>query len=173
MTEPKRALKPAMIPEPLFYRSVCRVLGAHRKAWRSIRQQVIDAVYGTCDYCTKQYDNGKGMVCHEVWEYDDQNHTATLTDFALACRDCNFVLHPGAALEVGFRQQATGKGSISQRGNQAVEHLSTVLGITSQEANEIMGRALKVHRERARHVWQIVIAAHIIEKHPTLADLRL
>ena len=96
-----------MVPVPLWNRSVCQVLDPKRKAWRSIRQQVIDAVSGTCDYCTKHYDNGTNMVCHEVWEYDDQNHTATLTDFALACRDCNFVLHPGAALEVGFRQEAT------------------------------------------------------------------
>ena len=163
-----------MVPVPLWKRSVCQVLGTKRKAWRSIRQQVIDAVAGTCDYCTKQYDNGKGMICHEVWEYDDQNHTAILSDFALACRDCNFVLHPGAALEVGFRQQATGKGSIAQRGNQAVEHLSSVNSISAKEANEILGRALIAHRERSRHNnWQVVIAGHMIEKYPALSGLTL
>ena len=94
---------------------------------------------GTCDYCTQRYDNGKNMVCHEVWEYDDHHHTATLTDFALACRDYNFLLHPGAALEVGFRQEATGKGSLAQRGTQAIEHLSTVNGITVEEAHSILG----------------------------------
>jgi hypothetical protein len=173
MIEPKRVLKPAMIPIPLWNRSVCHVLGAKSSAWRSIRQQVIDAVFGKCEYCPKHYDNGKGMVCHEVWDYDDQNHTATLTDLALACRDCNFVLHPGAALEVGFRQEATGKGSIAQRGNQAVEHLSTVNGITAKEAHEILGRALKVHRERSGHSWQIGIAPHMVEKYPALDGLML
>ncbi len=174
MLEPKRILKPAMVPVPLWNRSVCQVLGTKRKAWRTIRQEVIDAVSGICDYCTKQYDNGKGMICHEVWNYDDQNHTATLSDFALACRDCNFVLHPGAALEVGFRQSATGKGSIAQRGNQAIEQLSSVNGITAKEANDIFARALKIHRERSRHKeWQIVIPGHMIERYPALAGLTL
>ena len=174
MIESKRVLKPAMVPVPLWNRSVCQVLGPKRKAWRSIRQQVIDAVSGTCDYCTKQYDNGKNMVCHEVWEYDDHNHTATLADFALACRDCNFVLHPGAALEVGFRQEAAGKGSIAQRGNLAVEHLSSVNGITVKDAHTMLGQALKLHRERSRHKeWQIVIPGHMIEKYPSLDGLTL
>jgi len=114
------------------------------------------------------------MVCHEVWEYDDQRHTATLTDFALACRDCNFVLHPGAALEVGFRQEATGRGSIAQRGNQAIEHLSTVNNITLKEAHAMLGQALKLHRERSRHKeWQIVIPDHMIEKYRVLEALIL
>lgn len=174
MIEPKRVLKPAMVPVPLWSRSVCQALGPKSKAWRSIRQQVIDAVFGTCDYCTKRYDNGKNMVCHEVWDYDDQHYTATLADFALACRDCNFALHPGAALEVGFRQEATGKGSIAQRGNQAIQHLSTVNGITLDEAHSMLGQALKLHRERSRHKeWQIVIPGHMIEKYPGLDGLTL
>jgi hypothetical protein len=64
------------------------------------------------------------MICHEVWEYDDQS-IATLTAFVLVCRDCNFVLHAGLALEVGFRLEATGKGSTAERGNQAVSNLSS------------------------------------------------
>jgi hypothetical protein len=153
---------------------VCQALGPKSKAWRSIRQQVIDAVSGTCDYCTKHYENGKNMVCQEVWEYDDHRHRATLTDFALACRDCNFELHPGAALEVGFRQEATGKGSIAQRGNQAIEHLSRVNGVTLDEAHSMLGQALKLHRERSRcKEWQIVIPGHMIEKYHELEGLTL
>ncbi|HKR59488.1 MAG TPA: hypothetical protein VJS64_07115 [Pyrinomonadaceae bacterium] len=174
MIEPKRTLKPAMVPVPLWNRSVCQSLGPKSKAWRSIRQQVIDDVSGTCDYCTQQYENGKNMVCHEIWEYDDHRHTATLTDFALACRDCNFGLHPGAALEVGSKQDATGKGSIAQRGNQAIEHLRRVNGITLDEAHSMLGQALKLHRERSRHKeWQILIPAHMVEKYPVLNVLTL
>ncbi len=94
--------------------------------------------------------------------------------FALACRDCNFVLHPGAALEVGFRQEATGRGSIAQRGNQAVEHLSTVNGISVSEAHSMLGQAMKLHRERSRYKeWQTVIPGHMIEKYPLLDGLTL
>lgn len=174
MIEAKRVLKPAMVPVPLWKRSVCQTLGPKSKAWRSIRQQVIDEVSGTCDYCAQYYENGKNMVCHEIWEYDDQRHMATLMDFALACRDCNFALHPGAALEVGFRQEATGKGSIAQRGNQAIEHLSRVNGITLNEAQAMLGQALKVHRERSRHrEWQILITGQMIEKYHVLDGLTL
>ena len=174
MVEPKRVLKPAMVPVPLWNRSVCQALGPKSKAWRSIRQQVIDDVSGTCDYCTQHYEDGKNMVCHEIWEYDDHSHTATLADFALACRDCNFALHPGAALEVGFRQEVTGKGSIAQRGNQAIEHLSRVNGITLDEAYTMLSQALKLHRERSRHKeWQILITGRLIEKYHVLDGLAL
>jgi hypothetical protein len=108
-------------------------LEAKRKAWRSIRQQVIDAVYG-----------------------DDHRHTATL-DFARACRDCNFVLHSGAALEVGFRQEATRKGSIAQRGNQAIEHPSTANGTTVDEANSMGCRRSSAHAP-THHILPAVAA---------------
>jgi hypothetical protein len=163
---PRVILKPALVPRPLFNRSVCHVLGAKRKAWRSIRQQVIDSVASTCEYCGAKYD--KGMVCHEVWNYDDHEHTATLIAFALTCSDCNFSLHAGLALEVGSIE-----GSISARGEQVVAHVAKVNGISNAEARRIVMLAFKEHAERSRHSWEIGIAADMVEKYPALAHLKL
>ena len=58
-------------------------------------------------------------------------------------------------------------------GNQALEHLRKVNGITADEAGAIIDRALKDHRERSRHSWQIGIATHMVEKYPALANLKL
>lgn len=168
---PELRLRPAPVPHPLWKRSVCNALGVKRKAWRTIRQQVIDDAASTCEYCRAQYD--KGMICHEVWDYDDQNHSATLIAFALVCRDCNFVLHPGLALEVGYRQEARATGSIAVQGEQAVAHLAKVNGISHAEAMAILTRAFYEHSKRSRHTWQIGIAVHMVEKYPTLADLKL
>ena len=88
---------------------------------------VWDSVASTCEYCGAQYE--KGMVCHEVWYYDDQDHTATLIAFALACSDCNFTLHAGLALEVGSIE-----GSIGARGEQVIAHLAKVNEISNAEA---------------------------------------
>ncbi len=162
----KVILKPALVPRPLFGRSVCHVLGAKRKAWRSIRQQVIDSVASTCEYCGAQYE--KGMVCHEVWDYDDQDRTATLIAFALACSDCNFTLHAGLALEVG-----SAEGSIDARGEQVVAHLAKVNEISNAEARAIVIHAFKEHAQRSQHSWEIGIAPHLVEKYPALANLKL
>jgi hypothetical protein len=164
-------LKPAFVPVPLWKRSVCNVLGVKRKPWRTLRQEVIDAAASMCEYCGESYE--KGMICHEVWEYDDQSHIATLNAFVLACRDCNFVLHAGLALEVGFRQEATGKGSTAERGNQAVSHLSKVNSISESEAQRILTLAFRQHSERSRHRWEIRIASEMVEKYPVLNGLQL
>jgi len=157
---------PALVPAPLWGKSVHNALT--RKNWRSLRQTVLEAAANTCRYCEAQYDSG--MICHEVWAYNDEDYTATLIEFVMVCRDCNAVLHVGKSLLIGDRK---GSAGMLDRGEQAVQHLRNVNAITDQEARELIKDAFKTYSERSRRAWDIHIAAHIIEKHPLLAGLEL
>jgi hypothetical protein len=159
-------LTPALVPMPLWGKSVYNTLP--RKQWEALRRTVLEAAANTCGHCDAQYDSG--MVCHEAWEYDDRKHLATLTAFVIVCRDCNSVLHLGKSLLIGEKK---GRSGLVDRGEQAVEHLKKVNGITDQETRKLIKDAFKTHSARSRHVWEIQIPAHMIEKHPILADLKL
>lgn len=159
-------LTPALVPAPLWGRSVYNTLP--RKQWELLRQVVLEAAANTCQHCEAQYE--KGMICHEVWEYDDQKQVATLTALVIVCRDCNSVLHLGKSLLIG---QKKGESGLVERGEQAVEHLKKINRITDQEARKLIKDAFKTHSARSRQAWQIQIASNLVEKHPILAELKL
>ncbi len=110
------------------------------------------------------------MICHEVWDYDDQKNIATLSDFVMVCRDCNGVLHIGKSLLVADRK---GSAGMVDRGEQAIEHLKKVNGITDQLARELIKNAFKTYSARSHRSWDIHISPHLIEKHPILMGLKL
>lgn len=56
------------------------------------------------------------MVCHEMWDYDDQNEMATLKTFEIVYRDCDSVLHFGKSLIIG-----------GERSDQALKHMMKVM----------------------------------------------
>jgi hypothetical protein len=159
-------LMPALVPAPLWGKSVCNTLP--RKQWESLRRSVLEVAANTCLHCEAQYE--KGMICHEVWEYDDLKQVATLTALAIVCRDCNSVLHLGKSLLIG---QKKGESGLVERGEQAVEHLKKINRITDQEARKLIKDAFKTHSSRSRQTWEIQIASNLIEEHPILANLKL
>ncbi|MBA3532718.1 MAG: hypothetical protein H0T73_12405 [Ardenticatenales bacterium] len=165
-------LKPALVPSPLWYRSVCKVLGSKSKAWRSIRAQVLDAAKEACYHCGAHH--AKGMICHEVWDYDDSSHIARLNRFNLVCPDCDAVLHFGFTFVLAFRQEAEGKANvIAEQRERVVAQLKQVNSISEAEALAVMEFAGRQHSERSRHSWQIEIASSLIDAYPLLANLRL
>ena len=46
------------------------------------------------------------MVCHEVWDYDDDTGCTTLCAFRLICPERNLVTHRGMAGNIGLAERA-------------------------------------------------------------------
>lgn len=63
MQRPHLKLTPALVPGPLWGRSVYRRLP--RKQWKALRGSVLETAANTCAHCAATYY--KNMVCHEVW----------------------------------------------------------------------------------------------------------
>jgi hypothetical protein len=167
MTDEPHKLVPAMVPRPLWGRSVYNRLP--RKQWEKLRRTVLEAAANTCNRCAAHYESH--MVCNEVWQYDDQQHVATLKAFEIVCRDCDSVLHLGKSLLIGGKR---GDEGTAERGEQAVAQLMKVNGITKQQANKLIDDAFGKWMDRSkRKTWAIQIAPEVVETFPILTDLAL
>jgi hypothetical protein len=85
-------LQPELVPGPLHRMSVHRRAreSGRRNDWDRLRALVLAEASDTCAYCGAVWNSRQ--VCHEEWEYDDDNGVVTLTGFAVACQLCNFAL---------------------------------------------------------------------------------
>jgi hypothetical protein len=171
MSDQPHKLMPAMVPRPLWGRSVYNELRKtkRRKHWDALRRVELEAAVNTCARCSAHYDSH--MVCNEIWQYDDDKHIATLKAFEIVCRDCDSVLHLGKSLIIGGKK---GDEGTSERGDQAVKQLMKVNGITKKAAERMVMNAFDQWLARSTHeTWTIRIASELIEKYPPLADLTL
>jgi hypothetical protein len=152
-------LVPELVPEPLWERSVYHAL-KRRKPWKDIRQTVIDEANSTCSICGEKRD--KGMYCHEVWDYDDSEHIATLVDFSLSCPMCNHAHHIGMTSTLG--------GDILER---TIDHLKRINNMTDEETDELLGFVKGQWVERSMHQWEIRIDEKISDKFPVLKTIEI
>lgn len=171
MSDKPHKLMPAMVPRPLWGRSVYNELRKtkRRKQWDALRRTMLEAAANTCARCAAQYDSH--MVCNEIWQYDDETHTATLKAFEIVCRDCDSVLHLGKSLIIGGKR---GDDGTEERGEQAVRQLMKVNNITKRQAMKMIDDAFGQWMDRSEHeIWAVQIAPELIEQHPILTDLQL
>jgi hypothetical protein len=150
-------LSPQLVPKPLW-----RISGAQqltRAAWEQIRQDEIHRADNRCEVCHKS-PQGKGdyLICHEVWDYEDQTGRATLTRFEIHCRACDLVTHMGRAKAHGYFEAA-------------LERLSHINNLTEEEARQVFDGAMALWRERNKVNWQVTVNKDALEKYPQLATL--
>jgi len=151
-------LVPELVPRPLWGRSINRALP--RTSWeRGVRAKVIKRAGGKCEDCGASYE--KGMICHEDWQYNAQERTATLRSFKLICRDCNFVHHLGKASTLGLEEAA-------------IAHLIRVNNISQAEASRIVSAAIERWLQLSLiEDWTLSISGQLTDEFPLLSGLKL
>lgn len=149
-------LRHELVPRPLWGVSLCRQLKGVR--WDRLRRSLVEAAGGRCECCGEARD--RGMVCHEVWAYDDDASVATLVGFRIICPACNFVTHRGMASRI-------------DRGDQADEHMAQVNGVSLEEARRLYWEAFAMWRERSERPWAVMIDQALVERHPVLEGVEL
>lgn len=147
-------LLPALVPRPLWGLSASRLLP--RRSWEAIRKDVLAEASHRCWACGVARE--KGLVCHEVWAYDDLGHVATLIALRITCRDCDLVHHIGRAGVVGF-------------GDEALRRMIEVNGITRAEAVDIKDRAMRVWTRRSLNRWEVRVSRDLLRRWPALERL--
>jgi len=80
-----------LIPESAWGENLRKYLP--KEIWEKIRKEVFRKANYKCSICGKR---GK-LHCHEVWEYDDQNHILKLKGFMALCENCHLIKHWGMA----------------------------------------------------------------------------
>ena len=150
-TMPK--LVPGLVPEPLWRLSGYRLL--HRRVWERMRSQVFAQANGKCAVCGASKD--KGMVCHEVWRYDERRGVATLTGLDLICPPCNAVEHIGRI-----------SSEVPEKVEDAVRHMASVNHQTFERALGLIQRASAVWKRRSALRWKTEVAPGLLDRFPEL-----
>ncbi len=167
--KPTWRLLPALVPLSLEGRSVFRALRRGAK-WKRIRSMVIARARARCEICGQSRD--KGMICHEVWSYDDTSDVATLTGFELVCPECNVALHIGGA---GARKAMHFPADSLELDPTAIalDRLMEVNKMTFPEAVALLNHANRLLDERSQVQWEMQIAPSVVADFPFLAGLHL
>ena len=97
-----------LVPQTCWFSNVRLEVGTAE--WDRLRKLASDAAEDRCEVC-----GGRGprwpVECHEIWEYDDEQHTQTLLGLTALCPACHEVKHIGLA-------------NIKGQGNIAARHLA-------------------------------------------------
>ena len=109
--------------------------------WDILRKRTYRAAGYCCEIC-----GGKGSAwpveCHEIWDYNDEEHIQTLTGLIALCPSCHEVKH------IGFAQ-------ISGHEERAVDHLMRVNRITRKAALAHIAKAFADWDKRNKHDWKL------------------
>ncbi len=98
------------------------------------------------------------MVCHEVWDYDDDAGVATLMAFALNCWGCDAATHPGCA-------------GLTRRKETARAQLQKVNAMAPDEVQALLDAAGEEWARRSLRPWTVAVAAELCERYPVLVGL--
>jgi len=128
-----------LVPKTSWYSNVRSEVSD--REWDAIRKAVYRRADYECEICGGTGDEHP-VECHEVWEYDDENHTQCLKRMIALCPDCHQVKHIGYASTQG-------------NAHEAAEHLAEVNGWTLTEAMEYIEDSFEEWRKRSQHEWTV------------------
>ena len=132
-----------LVPKTAWYNNVRS--SVPKDAWDKIRKKVYEKAGHVCEIC-----GGVGskyaVACHEIWEYDDENHIQKLDRMIALCPSCHNVKHLGRAKVIGQYQPA-------------VSQLMKVNGWSREEVHKYEKEVFVKWSERSKHDWNLNLDA--------------
>lgn len=111
--------------------------------WDIIRRRVYKDCHYRCEIC-----GGKGpkwpVEAHEIWVYDDINHTQTLIGMSGLCPNCHSAKHIGLAV-------------VHNRFEGVFKHLLSVNSWTPEEGSSYLAAEEKKWQIRSQHQWTLYV----------------
>ena len=135
-----------LVPKTAWYTNVRS--NVTKAQWDIIRRKSYKAANYKCEICGStglQQGYNHPVECHEIWEYDDELLTQTLTGLISLCPYCHKCKHPGLA-------------GIKGETHIVLKQLQTVNNITEVEAQKMLRKAFKVWRNRSQWEWELDIS---------------
>jgi hypothetical protein len=131
-----------LVPETCWVSDIREIIPP--SAWEQLRRRVEAEARHRCEVCGQE--PGEATECHEVWEYDEAQHTQRLERMVALCDRCHQVAHIDRAGEPAAAHAA-------------LEHLAVVNGCGVDEAQRHRATAFRRWRERSRHGWSLDLEA--------------
>ena len=125
-----------------------------RSDWDTLRNRIYTEYDNKCGIC--ETDSNR-LNCHEIWEYDDQNHEQHLLGFIALCPLCHHIKH------IGLAQILASQGRLDYE--KIVEHFMKVNECDRKSFEEYKNQAFSQWRERSRHEWKVDLGEyeHIVK----------
>jgi hypothetical protein len=131
-----------MVPRTCFFSNLRSNLSP--KDWQKLREWSIERAGGRCDICGS--DNyGRGLECHEIWEYDEQTYTQHLRGLVALCRECHRAKHLALARAKGWEDAAR-------------RHLMRVNRWTPSQVERSIEEAFDLFERRSQYEWKLNIS---------------
>ena len=152
MGENRIKLSIELIPKTCQWSSVRSTVTSAE--WDKIRKLSYDAAGNVCEICG---DTGKNqgykhnVECHEIWEYDDENHIQTLGGLISLCVRCHQVKHIGRAIAMGKEQDC-------------FKQMAKVNKWTPEQIQEHIVDSFKLHKTRSKKKWGLDLS--LLTKEP-------
>jgi hypothetical protein len=131
-----------LVPETCWFSNVRSEVSD--QDWKKIQKITFQNANYLCEICS-----GRGpqwpVECHEIWHYDDINHTQTLLGFIALCPSCHEVKHRGYA-------NVQGRGDIADR------HLAKVNQWTMPKTRQYVEDQYQVWIKRSQSEWELDIS---------------
>ena len=143
MSPASKKLLIELVPTTCFFSNVRTTIKPSQ--WNKIRRISYESAGHICEICG---DTGKNqgykhdLECHEIWEYDDENHIQKLIGLISLCPICHSVKHLGRAI-------AMGKQTI------CFKQLAKINKWTIKQIKEHVTASFELHTERSKHEWKL------------------
>lgn len=129
-----RPLRINLVPQPLWGKSLAHLM----PNWTEVRDKVCSC--GCCAICDTKTNQ---LHAHEVWKYDDDNHTVDLDDIIPVCENCHMALH-------------FGKANVDGKQKEALNWYCKVNGVSKEIARHQIKGAFEWWNIRSDYRWKFV-----------------
>jgi 5-methylcytosine-specific restriction endonuclease McrA len=137
--EPRLTIE--LVPQTCWFSNVRSEVSS--ADWTRLKHETFQSAHYQCEIC-----GGRGpqhpVECHEVWQYDDENHCQTLIRLMALCPACHECKHIGFA-------HTRGRGPI------AAKHLANVNGWTIEQTVAYIDECFAVWQQRSQWEWDLDI----------------
>ena len=135
-----------LVPSTSWYNNMRKAVS--KADWDKIRKGIYKQHNHKCGICQSH----SRLNCHEIWQYDDQQHIQTLTGFIALCDWCHHVKHIGLA------------GILAKKGEldyeQVIQHFMRVNDCDRETFLNHRAEAFAQWRERSQHEWQVELGEY-------------
>jgi hypothetical protein len=136
---PRTLLTVELVPSTCWFSNLRSELS--KDEWDRLRRSVYERGGSRCEIC-RQRGAAHPVECHEVWEYDDDQHVQRLLGLIALCPACHEAKHMGYASSVG-------------RAGQARAHLARVNGWSTDDVELYLEMQFEQWSRRSQHEWSL------------------
>ncbi|HLE48610.1 MAG TPA: HNH endonuclease [Patescibacteria group bacterium] len=132
-----------LLPDTTWNNNIRNMMGVSE--WDKLRKKVYKLYKLQCGICKTK----RKLQCHEIWKFDDEDHTQTLTGFIALCELCHAIKH------IGFAKIQSDRGDIDWE--VLVKHYCTVNKCRKEFFKSDYQKALKMFERRSKYDWVVKI----------------